>query len=241
MVTVSPFSAAGHSRRQVDRAGDILRDWLAGPSLEVTDAEREALDVAWAFRLEHQRPLTHVVMGLRSFVKTEGADRIVAQRLKRMPRIIEKLVRFRRGNLSRMQDIGGCRALLPDFDTVERVRRRIHHNRWVVEREDDYNLNPKSTGYRGVHIVVSKFGRPIEIQLRTPWQNAWASNVERIDLRHRYGLKDGNGPQELLQLLERSAYAMDQESKGEAMSEDFNREFQRLREQAQPYLRVKAD
>jgi len=235
MPAVMPFSAAGHSRSQVDRAGDKLRDWwqddlLAGP------ADPEAIEIAYGFRLEFQRPLTHVVMGLRSFVKTEGAELVVGQRLKRLPRIVEKLVRFRRSNLSRMQDIGGCRAILPDLNTVAHVRRRIHRNKWEVVREDDYNIEPKTTGYRGVHVVVMKFDRPIEIQLRTPWQHSWALNVERIDLRHRYGLKDGNGPPDLLSLLERSAYAMDQVNKGEVMSEEFDREFQRLRELARPHL-----
>jgi ppGpp synthetase/RelA/SpoT-type nucleotidyltranferase len=175
-------------------------------------------------------------MGLRTFVSTEGAERIVAQRLKRMPRIVEKLTRDRRSNLSRMQDIGGCRAILPDVATVERVRRRIHKNKWEVVREDDYNENPKSTGYRGLHVVVMKHGRPIEIQLRTPWQHSWALSVEGIDLRRRYGLKDGNGPPELLKLLEASAYAIDKESHGESLTKEFDAEFERLADAARPYL-----
>lgn len=230
-----PYSAAGHSRKQVDRAGDALRDWWLDDR-NMTPTEGEALGVAWDYRLEFQRPLSHVVMGLRSMVQTEGAERVVAQRLKRLPRIIEKLTRDNRSNLSRMQDIGGCRAILPDLVTVERVRRRIHKNKWDVTREDDYNVSPKSTGYRGVHVIIRKFDRPIEIQLRTPSQHDWALSVERIDLRRRYGLKDDNGPDEVLNLLRASAYAIHQESIGEVLTEEFDVEFQRLSLAAQPYL-----
>jgi len=199
--------------------------------------EDAALEIAWAYRSEFQKPLTHVVMGLRSFARTEGGpDVVVAQRLKRMPRIVEKLRRSRRNNLSRMQDIGGCRAILPDVATVDAVHRRIKMRKWTLLREDDYNADPKPTGYRGVHIVVEKFGRPIEIQLRTPWQNQWASSVEKLDQRHRFGLKDGHGPEEVLRLLERSAYALDSVNRGNQMSGEFDEEFAALRAAAQPYL-----
>lgn len=85
-------------------------------------------------------------------------------------------------------------------------------------------------------MVVMKFDRPIEIQLRTPGQHDWALSVERIDLRHRYGLKDGNGPSELLKLLDASAYAIDRMSKGEVMTAEFDAEFARLAEAARTYL-----
>lgn len=233
-----PFvSATGLSRRQVDLAGDVLRDFLESGVLW-GPAEQQAAVIAWAFRAESQKPLTHVVMGLRSMVKTESRGRpvVVGQRLKRMPRIVEKLTRDHRSNLSRMQDIGGCRAILEDLATVDAVRRRIHRNKWDVIAEDDYIANPQPTGYRGVHIVVRKFDRPIEIQLRTPWQNMWANNVESIDLRRRWGLKDGRGPKPLLVVLERSAYAMDRVYRGEALSPEFDAEFADLMRAAREYL-----
>lgn len=76
-----------------------------------------------AFRGQFNVPLTKVVMGLRSAVRTsEGlvdGRAVVGQRLKRQPRIITKLARFPRMELSRMQDVGGCRAVLPDLPTVQ--------------------------------------------------------------------------------------------------------------------------
>ena len=47
----------------------------------------------------------------------------VSQRMKRVPTIIDKLLREPTLLLSRMQDIGGCRAMLPTLVTeVERQR-----------------------------------------------------------------------------------------------------------------------
>jgi hypothetical protein len=58
----------------------------------------------------HVQPLTRA--GLRYFV-AEAADGsvIVGQRLKRLETIHDKLERM---SLSRMDDLGGCRAVLPD-------------------------------------------------------------------------------------------------------------------------------
>lgn len=198
--------------------------------------EDDALAIALAYRAEHQPPLTTVVMGLRSMVKTVGAPVIVAQRLKRMPAIIGKLTRFPMMDLSRMQDIGGCRAILPNQDAVERVRRRVVKNRWEILKTYDYASTPKGTGYRAVHLVVANHGRQVEVQLRTTHQHSWAETVEQIELRRDYGLKDGTGPDLLLELLQRSAYAMDRVSRGETMSAEFDREFNELRQRARPLL-----
>jgi ppGpp synthetase/RelA/SpoT-type nucleotidyltranferase len=153
-----------------------------------------------------------------------------------MPQILKKLVRFPGMDLSNMQDIGGCRAILPDQATVERVRRRIVRNRWEVRGLDDYVTSPRSTGYRSVHVRVKRAGRLIEIQLRTPSQHLWAEGVEGIDLRKTYGLKDGTGPKELVAALERSAYAMQQESLGVTLGDEFDAQFAALRDAARRFL-----
>jgi len=98
-------------------------------------------------------PLAKTVMGLRSFVKSEvpelqtpGAKLPVGQRLKREPQIISKLERYRKMNMSRMQDIGGCRAILPGgADQVAGVLARIE-NRWDVIDVHDYAAKPQPTG-----------------------------------------------------------------------------------------------
>jgi len=245
-LSTAPATPLEPSNSQVNRAADLIRDWRAarsshtkGPAIEEVLA---AIETIGQFRAQFTAPLTKVVMGLRSFVNTEGLDPSgrVAQRLKRMPTILDKLEREPGMNLARMHDIGGCRAVLPDEAAIYRVIRRVKarpRSIWGIIREYDYIKQPKASGYRGVHIVVRRDGRLIEIQLRTPSQHRWALNVEAIDLARRLGLKEGKGPEGLQRLLELSAYAMEATSKGEIMSEDFDREFERLRRAASRELR----
>lgn len=234
------------SNSQINRAADLMREWRAARAEErarpAVEAVFAAIETIGQFRAEFAAPLTKVVMGLRSFVKTEGVDPTgrVAQRLKRMPTILDKLEREPGMNLARMHDIGGCRAILPDEATIYRVIRRIRsqpRERWGIVREYDYIKRPKASGYRGVHLVVRRDGRLIEIQLRTPTQHRWALSVEAIDLARRLGLKEGKGPEALRRLLEVSAYAMEATSQGETMSEEFDRDFERLRRAASRELR----
>ena len=62
----------------------------------------------------------HVQKNLRDKVKRLKlvGTPIVAQRLKRMPTINDKLKRFPTMNLSRMQDIGGIRAVVESYRDV---------------------------------------------------------------------------------------------------------------------------
>ena len=70
--------------------------------------------------------------------------------------------------------------------------------RWDVKRERDYIEAPKETGYRGVHLVVERDGRRIEVQLRTAGQQQWADAVERTAGRLGMPLKDGEGDDRVL-------------------------------------------
>lgn len=232
----APYTSFGASRKKVNKAGDVLRDWYIAPG-QATPQINEAWEGAWRYRSEFQTPLTSVVMGLRSMVNTVGAPVIVGQRLKRMPQVILKLVRHPHMDLSRMQDIGGCRAILPDRDAIDRAHRRMVKNRWqIVDPVDDYIARPKTTGYRGVHVTVLRQNRLIEVQLRTHSQHDWAEYVEAVDLRRRYGLKDGRGPKRLLRYLEMAAYALEETALGRIMPAEWDREFARVRVAAAPYL-----
>lgn len=236
-VVPAAYTSWGASRSRVDKAGRVLRDYWTTPRLLDPEVE-EAFEVAWLYRNEFQVPLTKVVMGLRSFVKTEGAPVVVAQRLKRMPTILEKLARHPAMQLSRMQDIGGCRAILPPggYTYIDRLRARIHRRSWNVVEEYDYVSAPKASGYRGVHVVVLRDNRLIEIQLRTDQQHRWAETVERLGSRTGFDLKDGRGPAELLQYLERAAYGVDVTERGLTLPAGFREEFAELTRRIQPYL-----
>lgn len=233
-----PYSSWGGSRSQIDTAGRHLRNyWTVGPH-ELTDEVVEAFDIVWKYRAEFQVPLTSVVMGLRSFVKSEGAPVLVAQRLKRMPTVLDKLGRHNAMQLTRMQDIGGCRAVFPQsgFGYIDGVRRRMKRQRWDVVEEYDYIKIPKPTGYRGVHVVVLRERRLIEIQLRTEGQHRWAETVEQLGSRTGHNLKDDQGPKELLLYLERAAFGTSLQELGQPLPDDFRTEFAEITRRATPFL-----
>ena len=131
-----PAVAVSNSR--ADRAGRRFREIMAAPGPEpVGRAEARAIydelaaciDLIETYRRMHEYPLRKVTMGVRVMIENElkePAPPRPAQRFKRMPRIIQKLMRFPHMRLSQMEDIGGCRAVLATLEDVRRVERRLH-------------------------------------------------------------------------------------------------------------------
>lgn len=148
-------------------------------------------------------------MGLKSCVATEGyligGGAQITQRLKRRDTVWDKLRREPAMKLSRMQDIGGCRAVLPSLEAIEKVCRRFTANsqrrNGTEDRVIDYVQRPRDSGYRAVHIHTRYGGRRVEVQLRTPWQHRWARLVEDLTSRTGIDYKSGDGRRELHQLL----------------------------------------
>lgn len=196
----------GPSKEAINRSGrliaDLLADWRL-PEPERTgvygatqthemDQAFEMID--WWRRL-HAKPLTSVSANLRHYVKPHGHI-LVTQRLKRLPTVVDKLLREPKMKLSQMADIGGCRALLPDQVAVYDVAKRLRKN-WDITRTRDYAAEPKASGYRAVHLIVRRKGRLIEVQLRTPTQDAWANQVEEDSRRVGRDFKGGRGQAEV--------------------------------------------
>jgi hypothetical protein len=210
---------------QVNKAGKTLRRFMRG--VDYTEEQvRGAILVMDAFRASHQAPMNAASMGLRSIVRTVGCkDPEVSQRLKRSESVITKLQYQPTLALSRMQDLGGCRAVLDSVDEVRRVQTRIERNRPVLALSD-YIEHPKKSGYRGVHIVV-EYGsdrgryraRPVEIQLRTRVMHEWALTVERMSTTLGADLKRGQGPQEILELLGVTSEILAMQEFGEVVTE----------------------
>jgi putative GTP pyrophosphokinase len=221
------------SSSRVDAIGRRLRVWWIDDRKPLKPGDGR---VVYEYRSSFQDPLKKVTVGLRQFVERESNEIIVGQRLKRMPQILNKLQRFPSMRLSQMEDIAGCRAILQGAHAeVTGVLRRVRRN-WEVVYERDYVADPKSTGYRGRHVVVRRDGHLIEIQLRTPGQHEWAEAVERAAARTGYHLKDGSGPPELLTYFELAAWAIDMEEDGQIVDIGFQHAFENLRERVRPYL-----
>lgn len=198
------------SKGEINRCGNHLKDIATGSLDPKSEEEWErfehALKVVGDFRAAHAYPMQKIRYGLRSMVRTERADVVVSQRLKRVPRIVRKLHRMGNSNLARIEDIGGCRAVLRDGPELERVKARIVRQ-WkgsFARDPRDYIAAPKELGYRAVHFVVRRDDRAIEVQLRTRGQQQWAEAVEAADARlgrmiPDLMLKDGIGPDDLVQ------------------------------------------
>jgi ppGpp synthetase/RelA/SpoT-type nucleotidyltranferase len=181
----------------VKRAGRLVRQARRGDGVPDFDKLIEAIDIIEAHRATFKTPLVTANNGLRSMVRTLGLNGQVSQRLKRMSTILDKLDREPTLALDRMQDIGGCRVVLPDRDDVYRLRDRLVNRRPPL-RVSDYIAEPRMSGYRGVHVVV-EYGttcpRSIEVQLRTVAMHQWATAVEEISGNSQVNYKmDGATP-----------------------------------------------
>lgn len=194
-----------YKRGRVDAAGDTL---IGTPVWE--DDRDEALTVLNNWRSSHGFPLQCLKMTLLKRAKKVDERAIIAQRLKRLSSIEAKLQRFDGMKLSRMHDIGGCRAVVR---TVGMVRKLVSlyeesdaknpTDRAEFIRKYDYIAHPKEDGYRSVHIVYkyrsgSKKRTPynglrIEIQLRSRLQHVWATAVETVSTFTGQALKSNIG------------------------------------------------
>ena len=204
------------SRSQVNRAGRVLRD---ATQFEVEEIRRSD-QILREFRSYHSLPMTKAAMALRY---PAGPQARVSQRLKRYDTILDKLRREPGLELGRMQDIGGCRAVLPT--TAEVFRVVAHYRRSSplsarVKRTRDYITDPKESGYRGVHLIVRYDDRDIEIQLRSQLQHEWAFTIETFGNRHGFDLKSGEGPLEVTTFFQMVSSLMAIEESGGVVTSD---------------------
>lgn len=183
----------------------------AGKRIRAGTASNEDWDVFENHRRSHARTLNTHQIRLRRLGNRISFS--VAQRLKRRPTIIDKLIREPNMQLSTMHDIAGCRVIFDDLtslfsyreEMLEKKTKHIHVNKNTDHF--DYLKHPKSTGYRGIHeIFKTRTGRTdakawddllIEVQLRTKAQHAWATAVETVDLLNGERAKFGEADEDI--------------------------------------------
>ena len=191
-----------YSKDQLDTAGQML---ISGVNVE------EALSVVNNHRSSHAFPLNTMQMYLRGKARDISKDALVAQRIKRLPSIEWKLSRFKWLSLSSMQDIGGCRAVMPNARRVSMLVDAYHDSKIKhrLVKSDDYIWNPKKSGYRGQHLIYRYFsdhnetynGLQIEIQIRSSLQHAWATAVETVGMFTNQALKSSEGEKDWLRFF----------------------------------------
>lgn len=194
-----------YNKNELNKAGIILKD---DNSLE-EDVAR-ATEVLNNWRAIHGYPLHIFQMTLKNISKKCDKDSLVAQRLKRTTSIINKLKRKYDGRnpsmqLSQMQDIAGCRAIVKNVDIAKKIytdyylRGNLKHKR---VGKKDYIAHPKNDGYRSLHIIyeyksdkgkTDYNGLRVEVQIRSKLQHLWATAVETVDFFTRQAIKFNEG------------------------------------------------
>lgn len=207
-----------YTNAAVNRAGDFIsarKDvWLPLFVANMDEWEKrfdESFHIMSEWRRLHALPLKAVSTLLASEASTIDGSPIVVERLKRYKSIRSKLQRFPVTNLTTIQDIAGCRAVVEDvshaYELRDRILQRLRSqpdgpqiiDKWCK----DYIANPKPDGYRSIHEVAKFYSSDpatfqcndlrVEIQIRSRMQHAWAMAVETASAVTNQALKSGKG------------------------------------------------
>lgn len=197
-------SVPSESKKQINRAGKLLAKEDATP-----EELARARDLVNRWRACHAYPLNTFQATLRTKLsRSYPPNAIVAQRLKRMPTIIDKLRRYPAMQLTTMQDIAGVRAILDAIEDVERLvneykaETRFEHE--LIDEKDYISFPRSEDGYRSYHLIYRYKnsrnplynGLRVEMQLRTRLQHVWATAVETMGTFLGQALKSRQGDQE---------------------------------------------
>lgn len=195
-----------YSRTAVNRAARTYMDTNA------SDVDRElALLIMNNWRSSHRFPLNTFQMTLRRRAREIDSDALVAQRIKRLPSIRQKLELRPAMEFARMQDLGGCRAVVADLFSAEQLVDRFLNGaqKHRLVRHDNYVESPRDSGYRGHHLVYKYVGKDtrlwdglsIELQIRSRLQHAWATTVETVSMFTQQSLKSSIGEPDWLRFF----------------------------------------
>ena len=210
------------SKTQTDRLGNRLRKGnISEDDLRLLDQYRRSFTQAYEFVVGAIRK----ELGLEPTGRPSKTTTSISDKLRR-----ESI------RLTQIQDIAGCRLIVPDINTQESVVKSLvglfEHTTIIDRRERP------SHGYRAVHVVVNQGGKLIEIQVRTSLQQLWAELSEKYADVVDPAIKYGGGDKEIQEILEKASklVSLDESnemlladilsSSGDTLSEDKKRQFQ---------------
>lgn len=173
------------SKTQVDRLGDRLRKGT------ITDSDLRLLD---QYRRSFTEAYETVAHGIRNRLGLEPTGRPA----KSTSSITEKL-RRESIRLSQIQDIAGCRVIIPDISEQDHLVAslvELFPQNTVIDRRER-----PSHGYRAVHVIVRSKKKLVEIQVRTALQQEWAEVSEKLSDLIDPGVKYGGGNEVAVNLL----------------------------------------
>lgn len=101
--------------------------------------------------------------------------------------------------MSQLQDIGGSRIIVPKNSDVDRLLKYLQDRvkekgHFSIDRVTDYRERGRDrTGYRALHLILSRAGLSLEVQIRSWVQHYWAESIERTSVIYGYHLKEEEG------------------------------------------------
>ena len=171
-------------KSEADRLGTHLLSGLTADDMTLLDSYRRAF-----------RPAFEAVVDR---IRSELALEVSGRPAKSTTAIVDKL---KRGSmrLTQMQDIAGCRILVPDIGAQDKLVVVLSgtFDATLIDRR----VKP-SHGYRAVHVVVKSADFPVEIQLRTELQHVWAELSEKFADVYGIDTKYGGGGELVRELLD---------------------------------------
>ena len=188
-----------YTNGEINRAGDVLRNNSLSDEMV-----KQPIEIISDWRAAHSIYNEKLFGLLTKRGKQMDSKIVLVNRLKKIESIKLKLEINPDSQLSRMQDIGGCRAIVRDIRKATYLKNRMlkFTGKFLVKKEDDYIADPKKTGYRGYHIVYEyktkddEYRILLEVQIRTKIQHAWATMVETVGLFTNQALKSNIGSNE---------------------------------------------
>jgi hypothetical protein len=208
LIDAGSFPLFDYDLTQVKNAGAIIASkprWTTESENEI----REAFHIANNWREQHAYPMRSLRGSLRWYMRYRDIEGVSVARLKRMQAIQRKLSRSP-VKLHKLQDLGGCRAILITVSDVRKLVEAMRNCRHELRSESDYITDPKNDGYRCHHLMFNFRGvgerrvyddRRIEVQIRTRLQHAWATAVESVGLFRGEYLKGSVGSVSWLRLF----------------------------------------
>lgn len=197
------------SKSKINNSAITLNDSKKHSEEEINNA----LEIVSNWKAIHSYPLNIFKKRLKRVSESIDKRSLTAQRLKRISSILKKLKRKYNNNkptmkLTQMQDIAGCRVIMPNITLAKELYNKYYQNGYLKHKkvnEKDYISNPKSDGYRSIHIIYkylsdkkgkTKYnGLLVEVQIRSKLQHIWATAVETVDFFTRQAIKSNVGNQ----------------------------------------------
>lgn len=185
---------------QIDRLGERLK------LPDLGEADLRALD-------DYRRSFAPAYEIVLDVVRERLGLQPTGRSAKSTPSIVDKL-RRESIRLSQMQDIAGCRLVVPDISSQDHAINQLR-NALAQVTVVDRRVRP-SHGYRAVHLIVKSEGKLIEVQIRTEAQHFWAEISEKLADKLGPALKYGNGPKSLQVQLEQLSNVIATQESAEA-------------------------